>query len=151
MSEVYRFHAGDSPLLISMPHDGRKLPPDSLTRAPRQAATLARLGANPDGLARDALPVPLALLRKLQEKGWISLETDHRGAPAEHRPPAAASLVPSAGQAAAVREARAALGNVNIFPTLFLIDAQGTIAKYYVNYQPLETLEEEIEKVLSRD
>ncbi len=46
-------------------------------------------------------------------------------------------------------EARAALGSVNIFPTLFLIDPQGTIVKYYVNYQPLETLEEEIEKVLS--
>jgi N-formylglutamate amidohydrolase len=28
MSEVYRFHAGDSPLLISVPHDGRKLPPE---------------------------------------------------------------------------------------------------------------------------
>jgi N-formylglutamate amidohydrolase len=28
MSDVYRFHAGDSPLLISVPHDGRKLPPD---------------------------------------------------------------------------------------------------------------------------
>ena len=28
MSDVYRFHAGDSPLLISVPHDGRKLPQD---------------------------------------------------------------------------------------------------------------------------
>lgn len=28
MSDVYRFHAGDSPLLISVPHDGRKLPPE---------------------------------------------------------------------------------------------------------------------------
>lgn len=28
MSDVYRFHAGDSPLLISVPHDGRKLPGD---------------------------------------------------------------------------------------------------------------------------
>jgi thiol-disulfide isomerase/thioredoxin len=46
-------------------------------------------------------------------------------------------------------EARSALGNVNIFPTLFLIDSQGTIVKYYVNYQPLETLEQEIERILS--
>ena len=28
MSDVYRFHEGDSPLLISVPHDGRKLPED---------------------------------------------------------------------------------------------------------------------------
>ena len=28
MNDVYRFHAGDSPLLISVPHDGRKLPED---------------------------------------------------------------------------------------------------------------------------
>jgi hypothetical protein len=46
-------------------------------------------------------------------------------------------------------EARTALGSINIFPTLFLIDSKGTIVKYYVNYQPLEILEKEIEKVLS--
>lgn len=28
MSDVYRFHTGDSPLLVSVPHDGRKLPGD---------------------------------------------------------------------------------------------------------------------------
>ena len=28
MSDAYRFHAGDSPLLISVPHDGRRLPED---------------------------------------------------------------------------------------------------------------------------
>ena len=28
MSDVYRFEAGDSPLLISVPHDGHKLPPN---------------------------------------------------------------------------------------------------------------------------
>ncbi len=28
MTDVYRFHAGDSPLMISVPHDGRKLPGD---------------------------------------------------------------------------------------------------------------------------
>jgi len=47
------------------------------------------------------------------------------------------------------QEARNALGSVNIFPTLFLIDSEGTIIKYYVNYQSPETLEQEIEKVLS--
>jgi thiol-disulfide isomerase/thioredoxin len=41
-------------------------------------------------------------------------------------------------------EARTALGDVNIFPTLFLIDSQGTISKYYVNYQVPETLEKDV-------
>jgi thiol-disulfide isomerase/thioredoxin len=47
------------------------------------------------------------------------------------------------------KEAREALGNVNIFPTLFLVDSEGTIVKYYVNYQPLEDLEREVEKLLN--
>jgi hypothetical protein len=46
------------------------------------------------------------------------------------------------------KEARESLGNVNIFPTLFLIDREGTITKYYVNYQPREALEKEIEKII---
>lgn len=46
-------------------------------------------------------------------------------------------------------EGRAALGNVNIFPTLFLIDAQGVIAQHYVNYQARETLERDIEQALA--
>jgi thiol-disulfide isomerase/thioredoxin len=45
-------------------------------------------------------------------------------------------------------EARELLGNVNIFPTLFLIDENGDIAKYYVNYQSSEMLEKEIEKMI---
>ena len=39
MTEVYRFRAGDSPLLISVPHDGRRLPGDieaAMTPAGRQ-------------------------------------------------------------------------------------------------------------------
>jgi hypothetical protein len=43
-------------------------------------------------------------------------------------------------------EARSALGDVNIFPTLFLIDPEGIIVGYYVNYQPLEVLEDAIEQ-----
>jgi thiol-disulfide isomerase/thioredoxin len=45
-------------------------------------------------------------------------------------------------------EAREALGNINIFPTLFLIDREGVITKYYVNYQSLEALTIEIEKMI---
>jgi thiol-disulfide isomerase/thioredoxin len=46
-------------------------------------------------------------------------------------------------------EGRAALGNVNIFPTLFLMNPQGVITHHYVNYQPRETLERDIEQVLA--
>jgi thiol-disulfide isomerase/thioredoxin len=45
-------------------------------------------------------------------------------------------------------EVRAALGNVNIFPTLFLVDATGTIVKHHVNFQPRELLGPEIEPLL---
>lgn len=47
------------------------------------------------------------------------------------------------------KEAREALGNINIFPTLFLVDSEGTIVEYYVNYQPLEDLERAVEKLLN--
>ena len=46
------------------------------------------------------------------------------------------------------KEAREALGNINIFPTLFLVDSKGTIVKYYVNYQPLEELEQAVGALL---
>ncbi len=45
-------------------------------------------------------------------------------------------------------EGRAALGNVNIFPTMFLVDPGGTIIKYYVNYQPRDVLDKDINAVL---
>ena len=45
-------------------------------------------------------------------------------------------------------ETRSALGNVNIFPTLFLVGADGTIVRHFVNFQPRETLEPEIRELL---
>ena len=45
-------------------------------------------------------------------------------------------------------EDRMALGNVNIFPTMFLLDPEGTIVKYYVNYQPRDVLDKDINEVL---
>ena len=50
---------------------GRARSADDLSRAARQAQVLAQLAAHPDGLPRSALPVPLAVLRTLQEKGWV--------------------------------------------------------------------------------
>jgi hypothetical protein len=45
-------------------------------------------------------------------------------------------------------EVRASLGNVNIFPTLFLVNGSGTIVKHFVNFQSRETLGPEIENAL---
>jgi thiol-disulfide isomerase/thioredoxin len=41
-----------------------------------------------------------------------------------------------------------AYGNVSVFPTLFLVNAQGVIEKQYVNYQSLEVLEKDVEAAL---
>ena len=45
-------------------------------------------------------------------------------------------------------EDRAALGNVNIFPTLFLANSDGTIMRHFVNFQDRETLELAIRELL---
>ena len=47
-------------------------------------------------------------------------------------------------------EVRASLGNVNIFPTLFLVDPTGTIVNHFVNFQSRETLSPAIEAALSK-
>ena len=45
-------------------------------------------------------------------------------------------------------EDRAELGNVNIFPTLFLAARDGTIMRHFVNFQERETLEPAIRELL---
>jgi len=42
-----------------------------LNRAPRQLSVLNQLKAHPQGLVRETLSVPLAVLKTLQQKGWI--------------------------------------------------------------------------------
>ncbi len=39
-------------------------------------------------------------------------------------------------------------GNINVYPTLFLVDSRGIIRKYYVSYQPLDVLTEDISALL---
>jgi len=52
-----------------------------LGRAARQIAVLEQLRAHPQGLARENLSVPLAVLKNLQQKGWIAcLEAAHEPA-----------------------------------------------------------------------
>ncbi len=50
---------------------GRQQSLQSLARAPRQAAVLGVLTEHPQGLAREALSVPLEVLNRLQHRGWI--------------------------------------------------------------------------------
>ncbi len=47
-------------------------------------------------------------------------------------------------------EVRASLGNVNIFPTLFLVDTTGTIVNHFVNFQSREALSPAIEAALPK-
>ena len=46
------------------------------------------------------------------------------------------------------KEMQEAYGNVNVYPTLFLVDSRGVIIKSYVNYQPYETLSQDLENML---
>lgn len=39
-------------------------------------------------------------------------------------------------------------GNVNVYPTLVLVDSQGTIRKHYIGYQPPEVLADDIGRLL---
>jgi primosomal protein N' (replication factor Y) len=56
----------------TLTEDGHTTPVNSLARAPRQAKVLAELGANPGGLRREQLDVPLSVLNTLEQKGWIT-------------------------------------------------------------------------------
>jgi thiol-disulfide isomerase/thioredoxin len=47
-------------------------------------------------------------------------------------------------------EIRASLGNVNIFPTLFLVDPTGTIVNHFVNFQSRDALSPAIEAALPK-
>ncbi len=52
---------------------GRTQSNTDMKRAARQVQVLELLRAEPQGVTRDALPVPLSVLNALREKGWIEL------------------------------------------------------------------------------
>jgi len=54
---------------------GHAVDTSALARAPRQATVIAALHAHPDGLERDALDAPAAVLHALADKGWIETFT----------------------------------------------------------------------------
>jgi len=94
---------------------GRATDPQSLTRAPRQAALLQALGEWPRGVAQETLQAecgPCApVLKRLLEQGWI--ESCHPTQPEDKTPPAPPQLNPP--QADAVAAVAQALGGFRAF------------------------------------
>ena len=43
---------------------------------------------------------------------------------------------------------QAALGEVSVFPTLFLVGRDGAIVRHYINYQSRDVLQKDIEAAL---
>ena len=90
---------------------GQAVDSASLARAPRQAAVLARLQAHPDGLAREAIEAPAAVLHALADKGWIETVSVPDAAAT---PPAEPTEVPhtlNAAQHEAVEAMQRSLGS----------------------------------------
>jgi primosomal protein N' (replication factor Y) len=94
-SRYYQHPVGDSfatalPVLLRQGHSpedststrwrltaaGQAVDSAMLARARRQAAVIATLHAHPDGIAREALEAPAAVLRTLADKGWIESTRD---------------------------------------------------------------------------
>jgi primosomal protein N' (replication factor Y) len=93
---------------------GARVDPDTLRRAPRQAALLRRLQARPQGMPRAELETTAETLRSLRGKGWIELCTPASDGGGEApRQPAGHAL--NAGQQAAVDAVRAALDGFAAF------------------------------------
>ena len=87
---------------------GRERSPANLSRAPRQAAVLELLRAHPQGMAREGLAVPLAVLHTLQAKGWIIWIEAGNPAPALQPDRLGAGPKLSPAQSLALAEAQAA-------------------------------------------
>jgi primosomal protein N' (replication factor Y) len=93
---------------------GIDLDPDTLRRAPRQAAVLRQLHARADGVRRAELEATPEVLRTLREKGWIescTLTTNDVPATAESGP----GHVLNMAQQAAVDAVRESLGEFAAF------------------------------------
>lgn len=84
---------------------------------------LTIIGLNADRVLK--LPYTDAERRERLEKGGVAFENLHL-----------------------TEESRGALGNVNIFPTLFLARRDGTIVRHFVNFQSREVLEPAIRELL---
>jgi primosomal protein N' (replication factor Y) len=87
---------------------GREQSPTGLRRAARQARVLEVLQAHPQGLAREALAVPLAVLHTLQAKGWIARTEASAPAPVLQPDRVTAGPDLSAAQSRALAQVQAA-------------------------------------------
>ncbi|MEA2080291.1 MAG: primosomal protein N', partial [Pseudomonadota bacterium] len=116
----------------------------SLSRAPRQLSVLNELKAHPQGLARETLSVPLAVLKNLQQKGWIvCLDAAHEQVQDILNPsPALHSLTEP--QKKAVKAVKSAFGK---FSTFLLEGVTGS-GKTEVYLQLIEPLLQDNRQVL---
>ncbi len=76
---------GQAPIAVAstvwrLTEAGRRIDPDDLKRARRQASVLAELHRHPQGMERAALDAPASVLHALADKGWIE---SFQQAPAE--------------------------------------------------------------------
>ena len=114
------------------------------TRAPRQAQVLEILAQQPQGLPREALPVPLAVLKTLQDKGWI----EYVDAPTAQAPAAVTATgnghALTAQQQQAVEAVQAGFGK---FQTFLLEGVTGS-GKTEVYLRLIEPLLEQQQQVL---
>ena len=86
-----------------------------LRRAPRQLSVMHALKDHPEGLAREALAVPLAVLKNLQQKGWIDSLTSRAGRVRGSRNASQASPTLSKPQEEAVEAVQRAFGRFGTF------------------------------------
>jgi len=93
---------------------GASVDPDTLRRAPRQAALLRQLQVRPQGVPRTELESTPETLRNLQAKGWIEACTLTFNEGRESTPREAGHVL-NAGQQAAVDAVRAALDGFAAF------------------------------------
>ncbi len=94
---------------------GHALSADQLGRAARQALVVTQLAAHPEGLPRSAVPVPLSVLKTLQEKGWVTVAEPLAALPAAHTRPSAPTLDLSDAQQHAVQAVAACFGSFQAF------------------------------------
>ena len=98
---------------------GRRVDPDSLKRAPRQAQLLGLLGKSPGGLSRDEVILCIGecrqVVRNLEKKGWLENCELERGSKSAHPPARSAPLALNEHQARAVAAVTDGLEQFGVF------------------------------------
>ena len=109
-------HGGGDRRVWMLTEAGRALSADDLGRAARQAQVITLLAVHPDGLPRSGLPVPLSVLRAMQEKGWLNCAAAGPAVPVSRDGGGGApNLELSQAQQAAVQAVAACFGSFQPF------------------------------------